>query len=194
MNCIGSCINQSTNKPTNHNPMKTILYLSIFVLLCANTAFAQSRKTLKSKKVEAASDVFMQIETAADSTAAPYIYGVVKDDKGEPLFAANVILILDIDKVISTAETDFEGAFDLRNLKFNQKIRIKCTYSGMKDVISADIVLKKGAQYKVEFFMKDDIVSDCTIIRSTNIRTIDFYDMTTHTIYSGEQVRAMPVK
>jgi hypothetical protein len=187
--------NKSTNQPTNHKPMKTILYLTIFVLLCANTAFAQSKKTLKSKKVEAASDVFMQIETAADSTAAPYIYGVVKDDKGEPLFVANIAVLDSFDKIISIAETDFEGVFDRKNLPVNQKVRIRCSYTGMKDVISADIVLKKGEQHKVEFFMKGAIASDCTmIIRSVNIPQIDFYDMTTHTIYSGKQVRAMPVK
>jgi hypothetical protein len=175
--------------------MKTILYLTIFVLLCANSAFAQSRKTLKSKKVEAASDVFMQIETAADSTATPYIYGVVKDEKEELLFAANITVLDSFDKIISIAETDFDGFFEIKNLPSNQKIHLKSSYAGMTDFISADMLFEKGKKYKIDVLMKSNNASNSTIIvRSINIRLIDFSDMTTHTIYSGKEVRAMPVK
>jgi Carboxypeptidase regulatory-like domain/TonB-dependent Receptor Plug Domain len=118
--------------------------------------------------------------------------GKVTDEKGEPLFAANIVLLRN-GGVVSGAETDFDGNYSLSGLDPGT-YDIRCTYTGMSESVIKAFTVKSGKANVLDFPMQSSATIGEVIVKTYKIPPINPDNTSGGAILDSKQVAAMPTK
>ena len=120
--------------------------------------------------------------------------GKVTDAKtDEPLFAANVV-VLQNKKLITGAETDFDGNYTIAGLK-SGLYELRCTYTAMEEQLVGGFLMLKSPNKVVNFEMKSLPFYPCLMYFYRPMPLIDLgLDYGSGTRMTGNELRRMPIK
>jgi Carboxypeptidase regulatory-like domain len=118
--------------------------------------------------------------------------GNITDDKGEALFAANVVLIQN-GKIITGAETDFEGNYSMSGLAAGI-YDIHCTYTGMEENIVKHFIVKAEKANVLDFTMKSNLICNLLVNYWYRIPLISLDMPTSGAIYHSRAIQNSPFK
>jgi Ca-activated chloride channel homolog len=118
--------------------------------------------------------------------------GKVTDEKGEPLFAANVVLIRN-GGVIAGAETDFDGNYSISGLDPGT-YDVRCTYTGFSESLLKAFPVKAGKANVLDFAMQYSAnLNEVAVIAYKN-PSINHDKTSGGAILDAKRVAAMPTK
>jgi hypothetical protein len=121
--------------------------------------------------------------------------GKVTDEKGEPLFAAIVVILKNDTLLVSGAETDFDGNYSMSGLD-PATYDVRCTYPDNKDYTMKRFLIKNGRANTLDFKMQiKQVFSDNIIeIYKAPKNDVNMESCGGGRVRTAKEVAAMPTK
>jgi Carboxypeptidase regulatory-like domain len=131
--------------------------------------------------------------SSLSANAQTTLSGTVRDtETGEPLFAANVVILQD-GKIIAGTETDFDGKFTITSLA-EGVYDIRSSYTGMEEVLLKKMPIKMGKTNFVNIEMEGNIVCHYPCYWGYRNPLIDLDNPTSGQAWTGREVSRLPIK
>jgi len=103
-------------------------------------------------------------ELAAQGVTTSSVTGIVTNDKGEPLEAANVIAVHAPSGTRYGASTRENGQFNIPNMRVGGPYTVTVTYVGYKSESQEDITLSLGQEGKVSFKLVEETIEGTEVV------------------------------
>jgi CarboxypepD_reg-like domain len=122
--------------------------------------------------------------------------GKITDAKtGEALFAANIVVLQD-GKIITGAETDFDGNFSINSLAAGV-YNLRCTYTGMNEHLIIGFPIKADKANRIDIQMEANERQETIVIPTcwgTHNPIFDIDNPTSGRVWTSNQVSRSPIK
>jgi Carboxypeptidase regulatory-like domain len=118
--------------------------------------------------------------------------GKITDEKGEPLFAGNIVLIQN-GRIIMGAETDFDGNYSIIGLEAGI-YDVRCSYTGMEENIVKAFVVKAEKANVLDFVMESHQICNPVVNYWYKIPLISLDMPTSGATYNSRDVQDSPFK
>ena len=103
-------------------------------------------------------------ELAAQGVTTSSMTGIVTNDKGEPLEAANVISVHAPSGTRYGASTRENGQFNIPNMRVGGPYTVTVTYVGYKSQSQENIILNLGQEGKVSFQLVEETIEGAEVV------------------------------
>jgi Carboxypeptidase regulatory-like domain len=119
--------------------------------------------------------------------------GKVTDEKGEALFAANVVILKNDTLLVSGTETDFDGNYSMSGLDPGT-YDVRCTYTDNKDYTIKRFIIKNGRANTLDFKMQMKQVFSDNIVEIYKAQPQNMESCGGGRVLTAKEVAAMPTK
>ncbi|HFS68103.1 MAG TPA: TonB-dependent receptor, partial [Flavobacteriia bacterium] len=135
----------------------------------------------------------ISLTTIAQTTTAS-MRGIVKETNNEPLGGASVVALHQPSGTTYGAETQFNGSYNIANMRIGGPYKVTVSYVGFKTVVLDGIYLKLGEKLKLDFVLQEDAekLDEIVISATTKNSLINSGKTGASTNISREKIQALP--
>jgi Carboxypeptidase regulatory-like domain len=145
------------------------------------------------KKIRTFSTILFLAFSSLFACAQTSFSGKVTDEKGEPLFAAIVVILKNDSLLVSGAETDFDGNYSMSGLD-SGTYDVRCTYPDNKDYTIKRFLIKHGRANTLDFKMQMKQVFSDKIVEIYKVQPQNMESCGGGRVLTAKEVAAMPTK